>query len=55
MDISVSGLKKPLEVSMIFSRINNNSDWNTRTSVNSRYREVPLDEITKKLANLSGT
>lgn len=52
--IDVTGLKQPLNVTMKFSRINNDSDWETRVKVNSGYKEMELNDLLKMITKLGG-
>lgn len=52
--IDVTGLKQPMNVTMRFSRIDNNSDWETRVKVNSGYRQMDLNDLLKMITKLAG-
>lgn len=54
ISIDVTGLKQPLNVTMKFSRINNDSDWETRVKVNSGYQQIELNDLLKMLSKLGG-
>ena len=44
--------RKELKMGIKLSSMNNDSDWETRTRVSSRYHEVSVDEILKRLMSL---
>lgn len=50
--ITIQVPKKTISADLQLSSPNNDSDWETRTEVNSKYRQVTLDEILKKLSAL---
>lgn len=52
--INVAGLKQPVSVTMKFSRINNDSDWEPRVKVNSGYKEMELNDLMRMLSKLGG-
>lgn len=52
--VNVTGLKQPVSVTMRFSRINNDSDWETRVKVNSGYEQLNLNDLLKMLSKLGG-
>lgn len=52
--VNVTGLKQPLNVTMKFSRINNDSDWEPRIKVNTSYEQMNLDDLMKMLSKLGG-
>lgn len=52
--VNVTGLKQPANVTMRFSRINNDSDWETRVKVNSGYQEIGLEDLLKMIGKLAG-
>lgn len=52
--INVAGLKQPLSVTMKFSRINNDSGWETRIKVNPGYERMELDDLVRALSKMSG-
>lgn len=54
MSVNVTGLKQPVNVTMRFSRINNDSDWDTRIKVNSGYQQMDLNDLMKMIAKLGG-
>lgn len=52
--IDVTGLRQPVNVTMRFSRIDNNSDWETRVKVNSSYQQMDLKDLMKMISKLAG-
>lgn len=52
--VKVTGLKQPLNVTMKFSRINNDSNWATRIKVNSGYEQMKLEDLMKMISKLGG-
>ena len=51
-NISVTVPGRNITVDLQLASPNNDSNWETRTEVNSRYRQVSLDEIIRKLSAL---
>lgn len=49
MLLSVEGTGKPLTLDMKFSRLSVGGDWEARTEVSSRYKQVDLQELLKTL------
>lgn len=47
------GGSKPIEATIRLSNIKNDSDWETRTNLSSRYSQVSLDAIIKMVMSLS--
>lgn len=52
--VNVTGLKQPMNVTMRFSRINNDSSWEPRIKVNSSYEQMKLDDLMKMITKLAG-
>ena len=50
MLLSVTGSADPLSLDMKFSRMNVNSNWETRTEIPSRYDKVTIEEILNLLS-----
>lgn len=50
--ITLTVPQKKISVDLQLSSPNNDSDWETRTEVTSKYRKVSLDDILKKLSAL---
>lgn len=51
-NIKITTPKKTIDVDLTLSSPNNDSDWETRTSVSSKYKQVALDDILRKLSSL---
>lgn len=52
MDIRLEGLKKPATVSIRLGSLSTDSDWEPRTKVSKRYKEVTEEEIMKRIFKL---
>ncbi|MBR2863409.1 MAG: DUF4292 domain-containing protein [Bacteroidaceae bacterium] len=52
MTISLDRLTKKLGCTLHLSRIDDSSDWQTRTSLSSKYKQHTLDSILKRLMSL---
>lgn len=52
MKILING-SKPLEATLSLSHIKNDNDWETRTNLSSRYTEVPIEVIIKKIMTMT--
>ncbi len=50
--ITITGTKKPVSVDLQLTNPNNDGDWETRTEVSSKYRQVSLDDIMRRLSAL---
>ncbi len=50
--ITITGAKKPVSVDLQLTNPNNDGDWETRTEVSSKYRQVSLDDIMRRLSAL---
>lgn len=51
-NIKVTTPKKSVSVELQLNSIGNDSDWETRTTVSSKYKQVALDDILRKLSSL---
>lgn len=49
MKMAFEGGQKPVEVSMVLSRLSTHGDWETYTEVSKKYKKVELEEILKLL------
>ncbi len=52
MQVKLSTPKKQIRLGMKLSSFNNDSDWETRTRVSSRYKKVDVDEILRRVMAL---
>jgi len=52
MRIDLEGLKRPVTVTLRLSNVRADADWETRTKVSGRYRQVTTDELLKLLLKL---
>ncbi len=52
MTINIIGGKTPVEADIDLSRISNDSDWDTHTTVSDSYKQISLEEVVKKISNL---
>jgi len=52
MDIRLDGLKKPATVSIQLGNISTDADWETRTKVSKRYKEVAAEDILDRILRL---
>lgn len=50
--IKVTTPNKTIDVDLQLSSIDNDSDWETRTQVSSKYKQVKIEDIMKKLSSL---
>lgn len=50
--ITITGTKKPVSVDLQLTNPNNDGDWETRTVVSSKYKQVSLDDIMRRLSAL---
>lgn len=50
--LKITTPKKTVVVDLELSSPNNDSDWETRTSVSGKYKQVSLDDIMRKLSSL---
>lgn len=50
--ITVATPKKPVSIDLQLTNPNNDSDWETRTEVGSKYKKVSLDDILRRLSSL---
>jgi len=51
-NIKVTTPKKSVSVELQLNSIDNDSDWETRTTVTSKYKQVAIDDILRKLSSL---
>ena len=52
MNVVLTTPKKEVKLGMKLNYINNESEWETRTEVSSKYREVTIDEILQRFMSL---
>ncbi len=52
MTINIIGGKTPVKADINLSRISNDSDWDTHTTVSDSYKQISLEEVVKKISNL---
>ena len=52
MRVLLSTPKKQIKLNMKLSSFNNDSDWETRTRVSSRYSKVDVDDILRRVMSL---
>lgn len=52
MNISFKGGKKPMEAELILSRMSTNGDWESRTSIPDKYRQMDVNQLFKQLLSL---
>jgi hypothetical protein len=52
MNISVTTANKEIKVGLKLNYLGNDSEWETRTEVSNKYREVTVDEILKRFMSL---
>lgn len=52
MDIQLEGLKKPATVFIRLGNISTDADWETRTKVSKRYKEVTPEDILDRILRL---
>lgn len=52
MNISFKGGKKPMEAELILSRMSVNSDWDARTAIPGKYKQMDVDQLLKQLLSL---
>jgi hypothetical protein len=52
IQISVEGLSQPASMNLRLSNLSTSSDWETRTTVSSRYKQVTEEEIMERLLKL---
>lgn len=50
--ITVTTSKKPVSIDLQLTNPNNDSDWETRTEIGSKYKKVSLDDILRRLSSL---
>lgn len=50
--ITVTTPKKPVSIDLQLTNPNNDSDWETRTEVSSKYKQVSLADIMRRLSSL---
>ena len=52
MGVTLTTPKKEVKLDVKLSSLNNDDDWDARTRVSSRYREVDFDEIMERIMAL---
>ena len=52
MNVTLTTPEKKVKVGVKLNSLDNKSDWETRTNVSSKYRQVTVDEIFEKLLSL---
>ena len=52
MNVTLTTPEKKVKVGVKLTSLDNKSDWETRTNVSSKYRQVTVDEIFEKLLSL---
>lgn len=52
MDIQLEGLKKPATASIRLGSLSTDTDWDTRTKVSKRYKEVTAEDILDRILRL---
>ena len=52
MDIQLEGLKKPATASIRLGSLSTDTDWETRTKVSKRYKEVTAEDILDRILRL---
>lgn len=52
MNVTFEGSKKPVNVELEFSKMSTNNEWNTHSNVPSKYKEMDLNELIKRLLSL---
>lgn len=52
INVSLTGLKQPVTLSISLTRLSTDDNWDKRTHVSGRYRQVSVDELLKILLNL---
>ncbi len=52
MDVTLTMPKKEIKLGITLNYIGQETEWETRTSVSNKYREVPVDEILRRFMAL---
>lgn len=52
MNVSFRGGKKPMEAELVLSRMSANGDWDTRTAIPGKYKEMDVNQLLKLLLSL---
>lgn len=52
MNVSFKGGKKPIEAELVLSRMAANGDWDARTTIPNRYKQMDVDQLLKQLLSL---
>lgn len=52
MNVSFKGGKKPMEAELVLSRMSSNADWDTRTNIPNRYKQIDVNQLLKQLLSL---
>jgi len=50
--ITLNAAKKEVKLSLTLNYLGNNSEWEYRTNVSNKYREVSVDEILRRFMSL---
>lgn len=52
MNVSFRGGKKPMEAQLVLSRMSTNGDWDARTTIPGKYKEMDVNQLLKLLLSL---
>ena len=52
MNVTLTTQKKEVKLGIKLNYINNETEWETRTEVSNKYREVSIDEILQRFMAL---
>ena len=52
MNVTLTTPEKEVKLGMTLNYINHETEWETRTSVSNKYREVTIDEIMRRFMSL---
>ena len=52
MNVTLTTPKKEVKLGIRLNSLNNDDDWDLRTRVSSKYREVEVDEILHRIMSL---
>ena len=50
--ISINGSSKPIKATLSLSNLRNDSGWETRTEISSRYKEITIEELLARIMKL---
>ncbi|MBF0961876.1 MAG: DUF4292 domain-containing protein, partial [Alloprevotella tannerae] len=53
MAVSISGMGKKAGFTLALSRLNNDTDWPTRTTISSKYTQIKATSLLDKLAGMA--